>query len=292
METQIRTEEMVRDAYIPPQISWGAIFAGWFISAAVALILYVLGSAIGLTAINAADANAVEKGIALGTVVWIFLSWAASMYIGGFFASCLSGKANKLTGMIHGISVWSFTSVFALVLGISGLGGLLQIGQTAAETQTGQQAMQSFQNTLRDQASQTAMERIGADPEEFQKTIEKIDPRTWTMASSQLLSQDTEGARKTLSAQAGLTKQQIEQVMNYLTVQTEQVKAGATQALHKVQKYTTAALWVTFFSSLIGLLCACFGAVAGSRWAPASYEVRSTLYREEGREYEKRKHVA
>ena len=68
----------------PSRVSWGAVFAGWLIAFSVAMLFYLLGSAIGISTIDASDAQAVNKGLTFGTVFWVFLTWVVSLFMGGY----------------------------------------------------------------------------------------------------------------------------------------------------------------------------------------------------------------
>src|SRR3954471_1705659 len=89
-----------------PAVRWSAIFSGWLVAMGIAWLMYVLGLAAGFTAIGAADAD-VGKGLGIGTGVWLLLTWAVSLFLGGMFASWFDGKPDPVVGTLHGIAVWA-----------------------------------------------------------------------------------------------------------------------------------------------------------------------------------------
>ncbi len=96
---------------------WGAVFAGWFVASGTALLLYAFGLAVGFSAIDPRDAAAVSHGISAGAIVWLILTWGASLWIGGMFASWFDGRNDTEMGVIRGLTVWGLAmTATALVL--------------------------------------------------------------------------------------------------------------------------------------------------------------------------------
>jgi len=109
-------------------LNWSAIIGGWVIATAVAWLLYVLGLAVGFSAVDISHADAMTKAWGVGTRTWLVLTWAASLFMGGLFASWVDGKAHPTFGLLNGIAVWGLTmTVGALLLSI-GFANTLQGG--------------------------------------------------------------------------------------------------------------------------------------------------------------------
>ncbi|MGH7065135.1 MAG: hypothetical protein ACREET_13750 [Stellaceae bacterium] len=101
---------------------WSAIFGGWLLATAMASLMYVAGLAMGLTAIDPYNVEASAKGIATGTAIWVVLTWAVALFLGGMFASWFDGRSDQTVGTLHGVTVWA--------LSISASGLLLAAGLT------------------------------------------------------------------------------------------------------------------------------------------------------------------
>ena len=84
-------------------MNWGAIFGGWLVATGIASLIYVGGLAVGLNGFNPYGAAAT------GAAIWIVLTWAVSLFIGGMFASWFDGNADQTVGTLHGITVWGLS---------------------------------------------------------------------------------------------------------------------------------------------------------------------------------------
>lgn len=112
-----------------PTLRWGAIWAGWFVATGTAFGLYAFGLAIGFSAINPNDAAAVSHGISAGTIVWLILTWGASLWIGAMFASWFDGRNDTEMGVIRGLTVWGLS---VAVAGLLVTRGVARVGSEAA----------------------------------------------------------------------------------------------------------------------------------------------------------------
>lgn len=112
----------VVDTHPHATMRWGAIVSGWLVATGIASLMYVAGLAIGFSAFDPYNAAATAKGIGMGTVAWIVLTWGVSLLLGGMFASWFDGRNDQTVGALHGITVWG------LSMAASGL--LLAVGLT------------------------------------------------------------------------------------------------------------------------------------------------------------------
>lgn len=97
------------------RISWGAVFAGSFVSLAVLVLLTSLGAGIGLVsapaAISGNDAGAAAKGFGIAGGVFMLLAGIVSYYAGGWVAGRLNGIPRVSESVVHGIVSWAVTTV-------------------------------------------------------------------------------------------------------------------------------------------------------------------------------------
>jgi hypothetical protein len=185
-------------------LNWSAIFGGWVVATAVAWLLYVLGVAVGFSSIDLSHAETATKAWGIGTRVWLVLTWAASLFMGGLFASWIDGKAHATFGLLNGVAVWGLaTTISALLLSLG------------------------FANTLQGGAS--------------------------------LL-------RTNSAANAA-----IEQPLN-VAANPAQASADTKEKAERVARYTAAALWALFFSTITGAFAAALGGWVGSGHLHNVYE--------------------
>lgn len=291
-ETAVR-ESVMTDVRIGSQVSWGAIVAGWVVAAGVAWLLYQLGAAIGLTVADPAqdDAAALGKGLSIGAAVWVVLTWMASLFVGGWFAGRVAGRATARNGALHGVAVWGFTAVISIVVGFMGLaniaqggaaliGGTAQIGAAGASkaAQGGGEGSTALEAEIKQAISQNLASAGGgnASRADINQAMNQLDAKTLTSISARLLRGDTEGAKNVIAINTSLNRQQVDSVISGLSAQVPRYKAEVEQKAQAATKYTSALVWTTFISTLLALGFAMWGGAAGARNAArttARYDV-------------------
>src|ERR1700676_2347529 len=101
----------VVDTHPYATMRWGAIIAGWLVATGIASLMYVAGLALGFSAFDPYNAAATAKGVGIGTAIWMVLTWAVSLFLGGMFASWFYGRPAQTAGSLDGRPGWepSFT---------------------------------------------------------------------------------------------------------------------------------------------------------------------------------------
>lgn len=107
------------------RVSWGAIFAGALVALVTGFVLNLLGLGIGLQAFDPASDPDTLGGFGIGQGIWVVFSSLASLFAGGWVAGRLAGMPRKIDGMIHGIVVWSLTTLLTLYMLTSGIGQIV-----------------------------------------------------------------------------------------------------------------------------------------------------------------------
>ncbi|QDU91258.1 hypothetical protein Pla175_46780 [Pirellulimonas nuda] len=129
-EPQYR-EEIVTNAPRPPMISWGAIIAGLFAVIAVTWLMYLLGAALGVSIADVADEAPDAESLPWMVAGWMLLTALIAYFVGSSLAARMSGVADDLDGMLHGMTLWSVATVVTLMLGYWGLSALVNTGASA-----------------------------------------------------------------------------------------------------------------------------------------------------------------
>jgi hypothetical protein len=108
------------------RLSWGAIFAGFFVALTLHFVLALLGAAIGLAAWDPDSPGGIGGGeVAAGLGIWAALSALVALFIGGATTGRLAGILRRSDGMLHGVVLWAVTTVAILWLVASGVGMVL-----------------------------------------------------------------------------------------------------------------------------------------------------------------------
>jgi hypothetical protein len=125
----------VENAEITPpsltrRVSWGAIFAGFFVTMVVQLTLTLLGAAIGIASLEPFREPHSGQKVAIASGIWLLVSGLISIWVGACVAGRLCGGPRRADGLIHGIVAWSVSTCATLALLATAVG--TAIGGTAA----------------------------------------------------------------------------------------------------------------------------------------------------------------
>ena len=261
-------------------LRWSAIFGGWLVAGGIAFLLYVAGLAIGFAAFDPYNASATAKGIGIGTALWMVLTWAVALFLGGMFASWFDGKTDRTVGALHGITVWGLSIAVTLLLvalgmtqvaqgGAAVVRGAASVGTAAAgaagEATTGLQAQLTqriAQTSARSGASGAAGAQVNAA--DVRRAAEELDRPTIAAVAGALMKGDTENAKALLAANTSLSQAEIDQALQSVAAQVDKYKAEAQAAADRAARYTSIAMWIVFFSSLLALVAAAFGGWLGA----------------------------
>lgn len=129
-------------------VSWSAIFSGSAATAALSLILLVLGSGLGLSVISPwADSGASATAIGWYTIIWVLVSSIIAAGLGGYLTGRLRVKWPEVMedevffrDTAHGFLSWAVASLvtaalWTAVIG-SMIGGAIQAGATVTAAAT------------------------------------------------------------------------------------------------------------------------------------------------------------
>jgi hypothetical protein len=131
----LTTDETTR---MRPRVSWGAIFAGAFVSLVSLLVLSSLGTAIGIT-VNRGDLPDETSSF-----IWSIVFAMVALFLGGWTVSQSVARETKREALLQGIVLWGviyfglfllsyldvFTS-FNIVMGIDGPSDGLEVSPLA-----------------------------------------------------------------------------------------------------------------------------------------------------------------
>src|SRR5688500_18139947 len=103
----------------PVRLSWGAIFGAAFVALGIWVLLYALGLALGLSALEPTSPNS-ARAAGIGTGIWSLIAPLIALFVGGFVAARSSGVLERMVGALHGAVLWGLTTVFGImVMGVA-----------------------------------------------------------------------------------------------------------------------------------------------------------------------------
>ena len=296
----------VTDATVGPRrthVTWTAIFAGWVVAFGIAWILYLLGLAVGFTSFDLSNTEVVAKGVGIGTTVWIILTWAVSLFLGGMFASWVDGRADQTVGTLHGVAVWGLAMTLSALLAAMGFTQLLQggaslvkgataagvAGAAAGAQASGTETPLAHATAMLGSQVKRAMTDRGAAPASSapaaagtsapapttasttttatatsSTTAAPVDNAAMTAIATDLLRGKNDDARARLVAESGMQPADADKVMQGLQAQVEAAKTQLREAADQARRYAAAAMWALLLSSLIALIAAALGGAMGA----------------------------
>lgn len=172
-------------------LSWGAIFAGVFVTIATMASLSLLGAGIGLASAPAADtAEGLAKGLGIGGAVWLFVSAIISFYAGGWITGRMTRTGLVSESVVHSVTTWAVaTAAFMFIIG-SAIGGIVGgtahlLGSTASTAVSGAStaaaqnpgAAQQAATELRNQATRLT-QQAQANPPSRDKMVQTAETAT------------------------------------------------------------------------------------------------------------------
>jgi hypothetical protein len=133
-------------------VSWPAIVAGAFVAAAVSLILFALGSGLGLASLSAWPGHgASAKSVAVYSAVWLIVTQWIAAGTGGYIAGRLRTKwvgthmhEVFFRDTAHGLITWSVATLLVATALASTVFGVMGAGTRAASNSVGEVGRPAF----------------------------------------------------------------------------------------------------------------------------------------------------
>lgn len=287
-------------------VSWGAIFAGAAAAAALSLVLFLLGSGLGFSALSPYEENS-AKAFGITTILWITFTQLAASGVGGYIAGRLRVKwATVHTDEVyfrdtaHGMLAWAVATLLtaALFTGVisSALTGVMNAGAGVAKATmaTGGAAAAAAAsdgesggaganplNYFSDMLMRTDKPSTDASAAESRAEVMRI--MTTSMANGSLSSDDRAYLARTVAARTGIApadaERRVDEVYSRATNAAAKAKATAKDVADKARKAAAgAALWMTV-ALLLGAFVASLAATFGGKQRDSVAHTRSPLNR-------------
>lgn len=160
-------------------IRWAAILAGLVVGIATHLLLMLLGTSIGLAAVDVGDEAGNAIPVAAG--VWNTVSMVAAAFVGAYVAARSAGMRRWSDGILHGVVSWGLTMLLTAFLATTAVGAIMGSffsSPTArnAATQAAPAAAQTARSISegdRAEAIQSLQSRLGISGDQAGKLVDQ-----------------------------------------------------------------------------------------------------------------------
>jgi hypothetical protein len=244
-------------------VSWAAVVAGAFATAALSLILLALGTGVGLSSISPwANTGLSASGVGMAAIVWVILVQIIASTIGGYLAGRLRTKWVSIhthevyfRDTAHGFLVWSVGLVITAVFFASGATSI---------------ANGTTRNTLASSSEGAVLSGNGYFVDSLFRTDRTTDRADASVRAEAglilanslrqpaLSSQDKNYLAQLVTSKTGLNQTDAER-------RVSDVDAAERQAADDARKAVAHSLYWLFVALLIGAFCASYAATLGGR---------------------------
>jgi hypothetical protein len=301
MATLVSASDLPRDS---GAVSWGAVIAGAVGAAALSLVLFVLGTGLGLAVVSPWASEGISgTAVSVSTIVWITIVQLLASVLGGYLAGRLRSRwvtvhTNEVffRDTAHGFLAWAVATLLMATLLSSAVGAVVStglkagaavagsavtiaraatVGASSSKEGPGADSVSYFVDSLFRAAPPNAgTPSSGAAPPAPNRIPEVTRIFATSLESGGLATEDTQYLGQLVAASTGLSQADAE---NRVTEQFAQLKQTLEQASAKAKKLADEArkasaylaLWLVV-SLLVGAFVASFAATFGGRLRDAS----------------------
>ncbi len=248
-------------------VSWAAVIAGAFVTAALSVILLALGAGVGLSSVSPwSNIGASASAIGSAAIVWLIVMQIISSAMGGYLAGRLRTKWARVhtdevyfRDTAHGFLVWAvglvITASFLASSAASMVGGTAQAGATAG-VNAASVANADPNGYFVDSLFRTDHPSTDANAVPVQTEAGRIFANA--LREKDLPASDRTYLGQLVASRTGLSQSDAEN-------RVSDVMARARQAADAARKATAHLLLWTFLALLIGAFCASYAATIGGQ---------------------------
>lgn len=178
---QLEITDATTGVYRTPisNLRWTAIIAGLVVGIATHLVLMLLGTAVGLAAVDVGETGSRTIPVAVG--IWNTVSMIVAAFVGAYVAARSAGMRRSSDGILHGVVAWGVTMLVTAFLATTAAGSMLGslVGSPAVRSAANQsspaaaQVARSIQAGDREEAIRTLETRLGLNPDQAAKMVDQ-----------------------------------------------------------------------------------------------------------------------
>ena len=248
-------------------VSWSAVIAGAFVTAALSLILLALGTGLGLSSVSPYSGSGISAStVGKSAIVWLIVMEILSSAMGGYLAGRLRTKWASIHSdevyfrdTAHGFLAWATAFVITIAFLATAATTMIGSGSTpTSQIRSGQSRAEGLDpnayfvdSLFRTDASKPDITNA-ATPAEAGAIF------AHALAQGEMSAADKSYLGQLVSARTGLTQTEADK-------RVSDVFSNAQQNLEVARKATAHTLLWIFLALLIGAFCASFSATLGGR---------------------------
>ena len=236
-------------------VSWGAVIAGAVGAAAISLVLFELGTGLGMAAISPWAKDGVSATtVGVSTIVWLTVMQLLASALGGYLAGRLRTRwvtvhTNEVffRDTAHGFLAWAVATLAMATLLSSAVGAVITAGAKVGGNDTVSYSV----DTLLRSANNNG-------PKSGERTQEVTRIFANALKTGELSPADSQYLGEVVAANTGASRSEAEQRVQSTFTQVKQ----ATDDARKASAWL--ALWLVV-SMFVGAFVASFSAIRGGR---------------------------
>lgn len=208
-----------------------------------------------------------------------------SLFLGGLLAGRLSEHADRTSGLVHGVLVWSVCIVLTIATGVMGVTTLLQAGGELLKTSATTAALANVDSNKKLDTSPQGINTLALESDikqqisrvlskssdnqntennqNVQQSLNQLNNDKLMQVATYLLLGNTDAAKNQLALNTDLSTDDINKIMDNLNAKVDQYKQNIKEYADDVSGYIAAVLWVVLVSNLLSLLAAIGGGWLG-----------------------------
>jgi hypothetical protein len=292
MATATIAAEVPRDG---GAVSWGAVFAGAAGAAALSLVLFVLGTGLGLAVVSPWSQEGISGTAAtVSTIVWVTVVQLLASVLGGYLAGRLRSRwvtvhTNEVffRDTAHGFLAWAVSTLLMATLMSSALGAVISTGAKAGSAVVGAAATAAAGTAAAGNAAAGQDESTGyfvdslfrgapgnAQPVSTDRIPEATRIFANGLKTGELSPADTQYLGQLVAANTGLSQADAERrVSDTFTRLDNTVREATAKAKQVADEARKASAWLALWlvvSLFIGAFVASLAATFGGRLRDSS----------------------
>ena len=248
-------------------VSWSAVIAGAFVTAALSLILLALGTGLGLSSVSPYSGIGISAStVGKSTIIWLIVMEVLSSAMGGYLAGRLRTKWASIHNdevyfrdTAHGFLAWA--TAFVITVAFLATAATTMIGSSSAsmnQNRTGQSRAEGLDPNA---YFVDSLFRADANKPDITNAATSAEAGTifaHSLAQGEISAVDKSYLDQLVSAKTGLAETEADK-------RVSDVFTNAQQNLEAARKATAHILLWIFLALLIGAFCASFSATIGGR---------------------------